>query len=185
MRGRAWVRRIRVMVTLIGLIALLIDLPGPASPLGSGAVPKPAARQQLVDMYGRLPMHFEANLGRTDPSVQFLARGRGYGLLLTSTEAVLVLRHPVRSAVVRMRLVGANPAPTVSGRAPLPGKVNYFIGNDPNRWRTNIPTYASVHYEAVYPGIDLVYYGTQRALEYDFVVAPGSDPEAITVSLEG
>src|SRR5207247_11400705 len=73
--------------------------------------------------------------------------------------------------VVRMSLVDAAPKPLMSGLDELPGKANYFIGNDPAKWRTNVPTYAKVHYREVYPGIDLVYYGNQHQLEYDFVVA--------------
>ena len=91
----------------------------------------------------------------------------------------------LQSAVVRMKLVGANPSPRVSGLEELPGKSNYFIGNDPSQWRTNVPHYAKVQYNDVYPGVDLVYYGNQRQLEYDLVVAPGADPGAIALSFEG
>jgi hypothetical protein len=84
-----------------------------------------------------------------------------------------------------MQLLGANPAPQMVGMEELPGKVHYFRGNDPQKWRTNIPTYAKVHYTAVYPGVDLVYYGHERQLEYDFVVAPGADPTAITLGFAG
>ena len=72
----------------------------------------------------------------------------------------------------------------MTGLDELPGKSNYFIGNDPAKWRTNVPTYAKVRYENVYPGIDLVYYGNQRQLEYDFVVAPGADPRAIRLAFQ-
>src|SRR5439155_18826573 len=84
--------------------------------------------------------------------------------------------------VLRLQLVGANPHPHIAGLEELPGKVNYFLGNDPQRWRTNIPTYAKVKYEGVYPGVDLVYYGQQGHLEYDFVVAPGVDPQVIRLA---
>jgi hypothetical protein len=87
-------------------------------------------------------------------------------------------------SVLRMKLVGANAKATVTGAEELPGKSNYFIGNDPKKWRTNVPTYAKVRYENVHPGIDLVYYGNQGGqLEYDFVVAPGADPGAITLDV--
>ncbi len=88
-------------------------------------------------------------------------------------------------AVVRMQLVGANPSPTVTGREQQPGIVNYFLGNDPAKWRTNIHTYARVEYDEVYPGIDLVWYGSQQQLEYDFVVSPGADPSAIRLNFTG
>ena len=86
-------------------------------------------------------------------------------------------------SVVRMKLIGANSQATVTGLAELPGKSNYFIGNDPKKWRTDVPNYAQVRYQGVYPGIDLVYYGNQGQLEYDFVVAPGADPRAITLDV--
>lgn len=85
-----------------------------------------------------------------------------------------------------MKLLGANPQPQATGLEPLPGKSNYFIGSDPRRWRTDVPIYAKVKYEAVYPGVDVVYYGTQgRELEYDFIVAPQADPKAIKLSFAG
>src|SRR6266566_4456761 len=88
------------------------------------------------------------------------------------------------SDVLRMKLVGANQAANVTALDELPGKSNYFIGNDRKKWRTDVPTYGKVKYEGIYPGVDLVYYGNQRQLEYDFVVAPGADPKAITLAVE-
>src|SRR3989475_9759201 len=170
------------------------------------ACPAAAATEARVsEAYGKLPLHFEANRGQTHEDVRFLARGPGYSLYLTAGEAVLVLTKPnpdtKRDAhstperlntqargtpvVVRMSLVGAAPKPLVSGLDELPGKANYLIGKDPAKWRTNVPTYAKVHYRAVYPGIDLVYYGNQRQLEYDFVVSPGADPERIVLGFQG
>ncbi|MGH6628592.1 MAG: hypothetical protein ACREB3_02545 [Burkholderiales bacterium] len=83
-----------------------------------------------------------------------------------------------------MKLVGADAKATVAGLDALPGKSNYFLGNDPKKWRTNVANYAKVKYQGVYPGIDLVYYGNQRQLEYDFVVAPGANPNAIAFEIE-
>jgi len=82
-----------------------------------------------------------------------------------------------------MSLAGANPQAKVSGLDELPGKSNYFVGNDPRKWRTNVPTYPKVRYEGVYPGVDLVYYGNQGRLEYDFVIAPGANPSPITLDV--
>jgi hypothetical protein len=84
-----------------------------------------------------------------------------------------------------MKLLGANPASDVSGVDEMPGKSNYFIGNDAKKWHTNVPMYAKVKYKSVYSGIDLVYYGNQRQLEYDFVVAPGADPRRIQLGVRG
>ena len=93
-------------------------------------------------------------------------------------------KRKIENAVIRLRLVGAKPDAEVTGREELPGKVNYFIGNDPKKWRTNVPTYAKVRYQDVYPGVDLEYYGNQGGqLEYDFIVAPGADPGAITLDV--
>lgn len=83
-------------------------------------------------------------------------------------------QHPV---VLRMGLVNINRRSQVTGQEPLPGKSNYFVGNDPEKWHADVPTYAKVHYKEVYPGIDLLYYGNQRQLEYDFIVTPGADPK--------
>jgi hypothetical protein len=194
------------------------------------------------------PLAFEPNLGQVDPEVKFLARGRGYQLFLTATEAVVVLQEPkprleaagswmdhipgssspglmhgwteaspeVRnqtdpgwcdpfaldivpeppvslsfegviqdSRVLRMTLAGASISAPVGGEQELPGKVNYFIGNDPTCWRTNISSFARVHYREVYPGTDLVYYGNEGRLEYDLVLAPGANPDLIALQFEG
>jgi hypothetical protein len=156
---------------------------------------QPRSTAQFAHLYAALPLSFEANRGQTDPSVNFLARGQGYALFLTGREAVLTLKNPASSAgakeppastaPLRLHLLGANAQAVAAGTDELPGKANYFIGNDPSQWHTNVPTYAKVRYESVYPGVDLVYYGTQGGqLEYDFVVAPGADPQAIALGVE-
>src|SRR5712672_1541431 len=148
-----------------------------------------ATDARVSESYGKLPLHFEANRGQTDKAVRFLSRGPGYGLYLTAGEAVLVLAKPdakaQESVALRMSLVGAARKPAVSGTDELPGKANYFIGKDPAKWRKNVPTYAKVQYRSVYPGIDLVYYGNQRQLEHDFVVAPGANPKKIVLGFKG
>ena len=138
------------------------------------------------DAYGKLPLSFEVNQGQTDGRVKFLSRGAGYGLFLTSREAVLSLQ-PQRGAhdVLRLKLTGSNRTPRIEGSDPLPGRSNYFIGNDPKRWRTNVPTFARVRYRDVYPGVDVVYYGNQRILENDFIVAPGTNPAVIALAFDG
>src|SRR5262245_32183371 len=111
-----------------------------------------------------------------------MARGQGYSLFLTPTAAVLSLSEKTNSAVVRMQLKGSNPSARVRGDGDLPGKTNYLTGSNPANWRTKVPTYSRVRYDGVYPGIDLIYYGNQRELEYDFVVAPGAEPGRIRMS---
>ncbi|MBZ5652305.1 MAG: SBBP repeat-containing protein [Acidobacteriia bacterium] len=143
---------------------------------------RPSVRVDL----GQLPLRFEPNQGQTDPRVNFLARGAGYGLFLTPDQAILTLHPPSKNpAVVRMQLAGANRAAAAAGASPLPGKSNYFIGNDAAKWHRNIPQFARVRYQDVYPGVDLVYYGSQGQLEYDFEVAPGADPSSIAWRFQG
>src|SRR5215813_4093710 len=143
----------------------------------------PTAKSTVVNRYGSLPLIFEPNQGQTDPQVKFVSRGKGYCLTLTTTEAVLTLRSASRhqstsarlitamqeenSAVIRMTLIGADAAGVqVFGNDELPGKSNYFIGNDSKKWRTNVRQYAKVRYANLYPAVDLVFYGNQRELEY-------------------
>ena len=145
------------------------------------------ARARVNTAYARLPLSFEENRGQSDPAVRFLSHGRGYRVFVTTTETVLVLRQPSTptSSVVTMRLIGANPGARSTGLEELPGKANYFIGNDPSRWLKDVRTYATVESRNVYPGVDMVHHGNQRQLEYDFVVAPGANPGDIRVSFSG
>src|SRR5919205_1867016 len=146
-----------------------------------------STKARIAERFGELPLSFELNQGQTDETVKFLSHGPGYELYLTSTEAVVSLPKPKlrESSVLRFKMIGANAAARVEGRDELPGKVNYFIGNNHEKWRRNIPTYRKVHYKDVYPGIDIVYYGNQRQLEYDFEIAAGADPKVIKFSVEG
>jgi len=164
---------------------------------------------RLAQSYGNLPLSFEANQGQTDSQVKFMSKGSGYGIYLTSDKAVIALNKkecggqqvpaakPAESAhghagcvrdkaQVTMQLAGnANATANPAGEGLLPGTVNYFVGSDQSTWRTGVPTYARVRYSEVYPGVDLVYYGNQRRLEYDFAVAPNADPTAIRLQFSG
>jgi hypothetical protein len=162
-----------------------------------------AAQQPGVEWSRPLPLRFEANQGQSHPTVKFLSRGRGYTLFLTPEEAVLAVMGrphaagtadvtpagssgtPSRNAAVRIRLVDGAPNPKVSGVEKLSGGSHYFLGNDSSAWKANIPGYAKVKYQAVYPGVDLVYYGNDGRLEHDFLLAPGADPDAIQIAFEG
>jgi hypothetical protein len=132
--------------------------------------------------YGKLPLSFEPNQGQTDARVKFLARASGYTLFVTAEEAVFAGRD---GSVERMKLLGAKRNMRMEPLDKQPGISNYFIGNDPSQWRTNIPNYGRVALRGVYPGIDLIFYGNERQLEYDWVVAPGADPKLIHVKWEG
>ena len=184
----------------------LLQLRSQSTALAAAEVDE-ATRGQVVANYGKLPMRFEANEGQFNEQVRFVTRGSGYCLFLTANEAVLSLRHEAdaqvkcgkealpktagtpapqyASTVVRMKLANANPNPAVSGQTEMVTKSNYFSGSDPSQWRTNVVNYQKVHYEAIYEGIDLVYYGNQQHLEYDFVVAPGADPYKIEMQFDG
>jgi hypothetical protein len=173
------------------------------------------AMELAKQAYGNLSLSFQANRGQVDPRVKFLLRGPGYSLFLTTQEAVLALRKPspvktqsliesgqapgmmktghrptdrasrTTESVLRMKLVGANTSAAVAGSDELPGTSNYFLGNDPRKWRSHVPNYARVRYRGIYPGIDLIYYGHDRQLEYDFVLAPGANPRRIRLQFNG
>lgn len=174
--------KLSLRLPLLALALLFVPL------TSSAATPAPV-RSRVVDAFAKLPLRFERNDGQTAREVAYLSRGRGSTLFLTSTEAVLSLRdgkgRDAKTAVLRLRLAGANADPRIAGEEPLQGTMNYFAGNDRSRWRTAIPTYRRVRYDDVWPGIDLVWHGTQNALEYDFLVAPGVDPSAIRLKVEG
>jgi Bacterial Ig-like domain (group 3)/Beta-propeller repeat len=171
-----------------------------------------SSNQQLLSAYGQLPLSFEANQGQTAAQVQFFTHTGGGTLFLTSNSAVLSLTTPDNSwrqdsdladpangkisiaqpqntgttgVALALNLVGANPNASVFGLDKLPGISNYFIGNDPSQWHTNIPNYSKVEYQNVYPGINLVYYGNQQQLEYDYQLAPGADPSSIRFVVQG
>lgn len=166
--------------------------------------------------FGALPLAFEQNLGQTDAQVQYMARGDGYTLFLTHTDAVFSFRakapegpsarrvalsksftaRPPRTATpvgmnqarvnpVRMHIVGGNTAAQIAPAELLPGKSNYYLGNDPEKWQIGVRQYARVAYKNVYPGIDLAYYGERRKLEFDFIVAPESNPGSIDLAFSG
>lgn len=160
--------------------------------------------------YPNRPLAFEANMGQTDPGVTFITRGDVCDVFLTNADAVLVfkphtsaddlphrsgalprplkapaLAQPSTSIGLRMHLLGSRSPSHPIGEHQLPGEVNNLIGNDPAKWRTHTHTYGEVRYQDVYPGIDLLYYGTQRHLDYDFILAPYADPSAIRLAFEG
>jgi hypothetical protein len=177
----------------------------------------PAANQRLQATFAALPLAFEQNQGQTDPQVKYMARGNGYKLYLTSSEAVFTLRtqnmdSEVRSmmmhrrigpaavkrmlrqraeksttvaASVRMQLVGTSPSVKMAATDPQAGKVNYFVGNDPAKWHSNIPLFGQVSYRNIYPGINLAFHGAGSQLEFDYLVAPGADAGSIALRFHG
>jgi hypothetical protein len=187
-----------------------VDLRQAAQTASVGSATQPKIEASMTTM----PMRFERNVGQTDSRVSFLARGGGYAMFLTPDELVLSLRRTApkpevaakdgqfeeispRSkaaraveqttlppAVLRMRLESAG-TPQPVGEDEFETKTNYFIGNDPAEWHTDVPNFARVRYAEVYDGIDLVYYGKDGQVEFDFEVAPGADPSSIVMAWEG
>jgi hypothetical protein len=158
--------------------------------------------------YAQLPMGFEENRGQAARGVKFVSHGSGYAFSLAPQEidiavlrrramtaspihraaalrALREARKAMKTTVIRMQLEGANPMPVIAANEPLPGKSNYFVGNDRDKWVTDVPSYGRVKYSGIYPGVDVEFYGNQRQLEYDFTVAPGTDPKTITLKIEG
>ncbi|MEJ7783554.1 MAG: SBBP repeat-containing protein [Solirubrobacteraceae bacterium] len=184
----------------VGGALFLLEL-GSASTNAASATASVAKAQRA---YGKLPLRFEPNRGQTDSRVKFLARGEGYAVFLTDREVVLSLsdrrssspdsdsratlasreEEPV-SATVRIRPVGGNPNAVVNAGDRQAGQSNYLGAGDSAKRLTGVPGYGRVSYREVYPGVDLVYYGNQRKLEYDFVVAPGADPKPIALDFQG
>ena len=126
-------------------------------PAAAASIDQPNGKKEgALAAFANLPLGFEANRGQTNPRVKFLARGRGYTLFLTPTEAVLVSSNPTTvvegsektgETVLRMEIVGANPDAVMMGREERSGKSHYFLGSDPRKWQTNVPTYGKVHYQ--------------------------------------
>lgn len=176
-------------LSLLTLGAMAFSHVGPASHQPQRANPLAARTvQPALESYGDLPLAFEANRGQTDARADFLSHGNGYTMFFSPTELAMSFSAAgaaVRPAPLRMTLRGANPHARSVGRDRLPGTVNYLRGADPAKWHTNVATYAKVAYAGVYPGVDIVYYGNRRRLEFDFVVAPGADPSAIRLSFAG
>ena len=172
----------------------------------------PGAR---IQRHGRaaaaqLPLSFEVNRGQAAADAKFVARGAGYAMLLTERgEPVLALdsqshkadrpdakrrqplgrtadfAEPAEQSVLRLTFPGANPAPQIQGEQPLPGRSNYLIGSDPQRWLIAVPHYARVRYHEVFPGVDVLYYVNEGQLEYDFIVQPGSSSDTIRIAANG
>ncbi len=158
------------------------------------ATARPASPSRIKVAIDHLPMIFEAVPGSTGAGARYLARGDGYALYLTATDAVLVAGSsagasshsaPAQAATVRLHLIGANAHPVITGVDRQQTTANYFIGAASRQWRSGIPTYRRVDYERVYPGIDLVYYGSRGNLEYDYELTAGASPAAIVLAVSG
>ena len=168
-----------------------------------GRESSPGGRGKVIEGYGKLPLSFVRNNGQVDGRVIFYEKSGGHTTFFTKEGIYLSLtknegagirkkdRRPQfrilnsKSEVIKLTLLGANKDPEIIAEGLQGGKVNYFIGNDPEKWKTNIATYGSVVYKEVYKGVDIRYYGNNRQLEYDIIVKPGADPRVVKLSYEG
>jgi hypothetical protein len=169
-------------------LAAVLGLLAPALLLRAISAPSPpgerrAASVSLQDPLATVPIGFEPNRGQAADGVEVVARGPGFSLFLTPGEAVLRLgRASGERGVLRLRPVGADPRPQLLAERVLPGHTTHLT---PGGSVVALPSFGAVRYESLYPGIDLVFYGTQRRLEHDFVVSPGADPSRVSLELEG
>ncbi len=184
-------------------LAATMLLAATAAPVSSRSVRKPdePAPRPAPAAARASALRFEANVGQTDGRAGFVARGPGYTLFLTPTEAVMAIgvargrddacrcaAAPATSGeeVVRLGLAGASPSAGGVGEGRLSGRTSYLVGRDASNWRRDVPAFERVRYTGVYPGVDVVYYGADGgALEYDFVVAPGADPARVRLRVGG
>ncbi|HVC37276.1 MAG TPA: hypothetical protein VNF46_02630, partial [Gammaproteobacteria bacterium] len=156
----------------------------------------------LAVRLGQLPIPFEPNVGQATAQVRYLARANGYSVALTKRGAILKLNRVIstppanslphrvsraasKPAFVYLYPINANTHPGLQAVHRLPSISNYFIGNNPNHWHTNVPNYAAVRYHNLYPGIDWVVYGNPNRLEYDLAVAPHANPQDIKFRIQG
>lgn len=177
------------LMTCLGVFGLLIH---PSRGADGRAHGKQSSRAfspitpPLTSAMNQLPLSFEVNRGQTHKAVRFISRTPGYTLYLSPSEARFELRADnTHRLPIGLRLLGASSASELEGEQLLPARSNYFIGNDPKEWRTDVPTFARARQRSVYRGIDLLYYGNQQRLEYDFVVAPQADPGQIRLAFDG
>jgi hypothetical protein len=190
--------------SLIGLTLLAIALTGS---LQLAPQPGPTARaagetaavgwipdfgrneQEVLDAYGNLPLAFVPNAGQTDALVRFSAQTVGAQFHFTETEAVFafdkVTTDQDRGVALRLGFLDANPGARIEGQGLLTGKVNYLIGNDPNEWHTDLPTYGQVVYRDLWPGVDMVFRGNASRLKYEFLVRPGARVADIQLAYRG
>jgi hypothetical protein len=175
-------------VYLIGLfldVALVCGLATPAAVPTAAALPRPTAETRAISSTTgvpvSLPVVFEPNVGQFDEPALFRARAGRTALHLARTEATLVNGQ----TRVELSWPGAAAEPRLVGEGETDGRANYFLSDDPTRWRTDVPLYAAVRYEALYDGIDLVFHDAGGSLEYDFLVAPGANPNLVRVRVSG
>jgi hypothetical protein len=171
----------RTLYRSFAALALTMVVPGTAVDK-HGAMVAAFMTHPRVAGFENLPIRFEPNVGQVTPQIEYSARGKGYFVAVTEQGLVLGLRKAAR---LRLRPLHASAKPRLLAERQLNSVSNYFIGDDPSRWHSNVANYAAVRYKQIYPGIDWVIYGNPQQLEYDFIVAPRADPSRIRLRVEG
>ena len=186
-------RLVQVLSTGFALMFAAILLAPPNGPrwhdtpraAATSADAPPRARASAPDAYAKLPPLFVANAGQADPHVRYLAQGSGYSFAFTPASAALTLVNGTRGAALELRFVNADPKAEPEARRETAGKVNYFVSNDPARWRTGLSTYEELVYRDLWPGIDLAFRGAAGELKYEFHVRPGANVGDIRLAYHG
>ncbi len=171
------------------LTRIRIKAMGLAVPVGLGHYGKTQFWRNYLVGTGLGLKNSGCDFGQATPAFDYLARGRRYTVFVNRDSATVLVPNKSNSnhstSEVRIRLLGARAGATTRASQPLLTRTNYFIGNDPRHWKTNVPNYGRVAYEQVYPGVDLIYYGKDGELEFDFAIAPAADPQGIRLAVEG
>lgn len=141
---------------------------------------------QTASPLGKLPLFFEANYGQSQSTAAFLARTADAQYALSASGVEMNFRRaPDQTSQLQMNFVGANPSAEIHGDAEQTGKMNYLIGNEQSQWHAGVPIFAKVRVEKIYPGVDIVFYGNQHQLEYDFNFAAGANPAVVALRFDG
>ncbi len=171
--------KLKLGVALLALVTAVI----PSSLSAENVQAQAAAKRDAARTYANLPLHFE-------PAVEqgrFLARSGKYSVLIAAGESVIAISDGIAGStrILRFGFEHANSAAQIEGIEPLPGVTNYYVGQDKNKWRLGVRNFAKLRTRDAYPGVDVVYYGDNRHMEFDFVVAPMANPNAIALTLSG
>jgi uncharacterized repeat protein (TIGR01451 family) len=176
--------RRRSLVTAACTLAVALAYGDSIRPLATSS--STTTTEAASNLFARLPLAFERNDGQFDDGVRFAARGDGYEVAIGRTGVQLALvERGAAPREVGVRFLGSLAARSMSGAESLPGLTHYYRGNDPRAWTANVPTFGRVRAAGIYQGIDVEYYGRDRQLEYDFLVAPGADPSQIVLTFDG
>jgi hypothetical protein len=148
--------------------------------------PVTEATERLVrDSYARLPLSFIRNAGQIDRRVGFYAQGPGYRFAFMRQGVLLSFARNTKQLSLGLRFLGANAKADPHGEAQLAGKVSYFVGSDPAKWRSGLPTFGRVGYRNLWPGVDMAFKGTNDRLDYEFFLRPGAKVSNIRLAYRG